>query len=98
MDSTIELVHIGPTDPQNDLLLDDVRSVKGDGKSKRIGFLPRIPDAVLRLVVPLEEDEVRFAHESVRELRAKSGMSVSDRVMRQMDPMTISRELKKVKR
>ena len=97
MTPTIELVHIGPTDPQNDLLLDDVRSVKGD-KSKRIGFLPRIPDAVLRLVVPLTEDEVRFAHDSVRELRAKSGMSVSDRVMRQMDPMTISRELKKVKR
>lgn len=98
MDATIELVHIGPTDKENDLLLDDVRSVKDGGQSKRIGFLPRIEDAVLRFVVPLTDEEVQFAHDSVKELRAKAGMTVSDRVIRQMAPAVIARELKRAKR
>lgn len=98
MTAKIELVHIGPTDKENDLLLDDVRSVKDGGVSKRIGFLPRIEDAVLRLVVPLNEAEVQFAHDSVKELRSKAGMTVSDRVIRQIAPAVIARELKKAKR
>jgi hypothetical protein len=98
MKPTIELVHIGPTNEEDDLKLDDVRSVKDGGVSKRIGFLPRIDDAVLRLVVLLTEAEVEFAHDSVKELRSKAGMTVSDRVIRQIAPAVIARELKKAKR
>lgn len=98
MNATIELVHIGPTEPGHDLLLDDVRSVKADGKSKRIGFLPRIPDAVLRFVVPLSEEEIQFALDAVKELRAKDGMTVADRTLRQMTPAQLSAAIKKGKR
>jgi hypothetical protein len=95
MNATIELVHIGPTGPEHDLLLDDVRSVKADGTSKRIGFLPRIPDAVLRFVVPLSEEEIQFALNAVKELRAKDGLTVADRTLRQMTPQQLAVALKK---
>ena len=94
MTPTIELVQVG----EPELLLDDVRSVKGEGKSKRLGFLPRIEDAVLRFVVPVSDSEADFALQSVRELRKASGMAVSDRVMRQMEPRALAAAIKKGKR
>lgn len=94
MTATIELIQVG----DDALLLDDVRSSKGEGKSKRLGFLPRIEDAVLRFVVPVSDAEAEFALQSVRELRKASGTTVSDRVMRQMEPAQLARAIKKGKR
>lgn len=94
MTPKIELVQIG----EDSLLLDDVRSVKEDGTSKRLGFLPRIDDAVLRFVVPVKAEEADFVHKSVAELRRGMNLTVSPRVLRQMEPAELARALKKGKK
>lgn len=90
MTPKIELVQIG----EDSLLLDDVRSVKEDGTSKRLGFLPRIDNAVLRFVVPVSNADADFVHKSVAEIRKTANMSVADRVLRQMEPAQLARALK----
>jgi len=91
MTPKIELIQVG----EDSLLLDDVRSVKEDGTSKRLGFLPRIDDAILRFVVPVTSAEADFVHKSVTELRKASSMSVSARVLRQLEPAELARALKR---
>lgn len=94
MTPKIELVQFG----DDSLELDDVRSVKGEGKSKRIGFLPRIDNASLRFVVPLSDSEVEFALQSVKELRQAVGMTVADQALRQLDPKKLAAALKRGKK
>lgn len=94
MTPTIELVQVG----EPGLLLDDVRSVKGEGKSKRLGFLPRTDNAILRFVVPLKADEAALVHAAVVEQRKALGMAVSDRILSQMEPAELAKALKKGKR
>lgn len=94
MTPKIELVQIG----EDSLLLDDVRSVKEEPKGKRLGFLPRINDAKLRFVVPVSDAEAEFVHKSVVDQRAAIGMTVSDQILRQMQPNELARALKRGKK
>lgn len=94
MTTTIQLVKIEP----DELLLDDVRSVREDGTDKRLGFLPRIDNAILRFVVPLKADEAIRVHAAVTEQRKAVGMKVSERMLNQLEPAELAKALKKGKR